>query len=144
MPKKKKRRSESKYWQGRCYKCRKNGHYKKACLVNRQWWEKHQDKKSSEFPKKFIIPTLKDDGYYVWDKCIIPYDKKDQSYDPNLWNRNDSYGIIYCIMDFVGGIDDNDGKYHQLILDIADDSYDDRYLLSVVRLINNPQIMYFV
>ena len=47
-------------------------------------------------------------------------------------------------MDFVGGIDDDDGKYHQFILDIADDSYDDRYLLSVVRLINNPRIMYFV
>ena len=146
MPKKKKRRSKLNYYQQkqRCNYCLQNRHRRKTeCLVNERWWKKQIDEKTPEkIPKKFSIPTLKDDGYYIWDRCIIPYDKNDQSFDPNLWNRN-SYRLIYCIMDFVGGIDD-DGKYHQFILDIADDSYDDRYLLSVVRLINNPRIMYFV
>jgi len=133
----KKRRSESKYWQQRCYNCRIIGHNSNKCIIKKKWWEKQKKDEKTKIPKKTKTPSLKDDGYYIWDYMISPY------IDGKKIVSSYSCDWIYGIMDFIGSRDD-DGKYYQLILNIEDDSYDDRYLSSVVRLINNPRIMYFI
>jgi hypothetical protein len=141
-----------------CNICEKDGHDIETCLDNEKWWLKEKkylnrpvylDSLPRHFvfslqesiPNIFIVPNTyyvnnQQRSYYIWDYTTTPY-IGGKKMVPS------SYEWVYCIMGFVGSRD-NDGKYYQLILDIEDDTYYDRYLLSVVRLINNPRIMYFI
>lgn len=142
-----------------CVHCKNYGHTKKECCQHKNFWEAqliylnrpvYLDSLPRHFvfslqasiPNIFIVPNSyyvngQESSYYIWDHIITPDINKMRD------KLSSSYEWIYSIMSFVGARDDN-GKYYQLILDIANDSYDDRYLLSVIRLINNPRIMYFI
>jgi hypothetical protein len=143
------------YWQKRCYKCRKIGHHKKRCLVNENWWEKQlNDKKNTDdIPNIFNLSSkssIKYDGIYI---LHIPFSLIKHEYIVGknyIEEYTDEYGNI---LDEYWNVKNNDPKfkeYFNLVLDKnlvllnKEDEYNYRYLLSVINLINNPRIFYFI
>ena len=145
----KKKRKRRKY----CVNCKKYGHNKETCLVDEDWWvnQLNDKKKKEDIPKKFTLSSSSSKKY--GGTYYIPYSLIEYGYivgDDYIEEYTDEYGNI---LDEYWKVKKNDPgfkEYFYLVLDKnlvllnKEDEYNYRYLLSVINLINNPRIFYFI
>ena len=120
----KKKRKTRKY----CVNCKKRGHHTNECLLDKKLWikEKKDEKNTDDIPKIFNLSSkssIKYGGIYI---LHIPFSLIKHGY-----------------------IVEPKKEYIDLVLDkkivLNSDEYSNyRYLLSVINLINNPRIFYFI
>ena len=146
----KKKRKRRKY----CVNCKKYGHNKETCLLDEDWWvnQLNDKKKKEDIPKKFTLSSkssIKYDGIYI---LHIPFSLIKHEYIVGknyIEEYTDEYGNILDEYWKVKNKDHEFKEYIDLVLDkkivLNSDEYSNyRYLLSVINLINNPRIFYFI
>ena len=131
-----------------CVICKKYGHNKESCLVDEDWWVNQLTK----MPKIFNLSSKSSKKYRGIYILHIPFSLIKHGYIVGknyIEKYTDEYGKILDEYWEVKNNDHDFKEYIDLVLDkkivLNSDEYSNyRYLLSVINLINNPRIFYFI